>query len=293
MSVYDNIAFPLRAPTRSPRLSEREIKAQVHRIAEMLQIDKLLDRSPSQLSGGQRQRTSLGRMLVRQPRAFLMDEPIVHLDAKLRHHMRGELKLLHEQFAVTTLYATPDWVEAVAIGHRVAVLNHARIVQIGTPDEIYNQPGNRFVGDFVGEPPMNILEGRFVRQNGSLQFDLGGAVIPVDDRLGQAVGRAEGSDWQVGVRPGGVRLEQTQTPRSPIPATVYVAEPLGRDTILETRVAGQAITVKVPGLVSLEPETPVWLGVDTDQLHVFDKQTGNAVRFARDGRRKSLHSVQS
>ena len=116
MSVYDNIAFPLRAPTRSPRLSEQEIKAQVHRIAEMLQIDKLLDRSPSQLSGGQRQRTSLGRMLVRQPRAFLMDEPIVHLDAKLRHHMRGELKLLHEQFAITTLYATPDWVEAVAMG---------------------------------------------------------------------------------------------------------------------------------------------------------------------------------
>src|ERR671916_121487 len=115
MSVYDNIAFPLRAPTRSPRLSEQEIKAHVHRIAEMLQIDKLLDRSPSQLSGGQRQRTSLGRMLVRQPRAFLMDEPIVHLDAKLRHHMRGELKLLHDKFAITTLYATPDWVEAVAM----------------------------------------------------------------------------------------------------------------------------------------------------------------------------------
>ena len=281
MSVYDNIAFPLRAPTRSPRLSEKEIKARVHRIAEMLQIDKLLDRSPSQLSGGQRQRTSLGRMLVRQPRAFLMDEPIVHLDAKLRHHMRGELKLLHEQFAITTLYATPDWVEAVAMAHRIAVLNRGRIVQIGTPDEIYNQPGNRFVADFVGEPPMNILEGRFVRQNGSLQFDLGGAAITVNDRLGHALDSADGTEWQLGVRPAGVRLEQAQTPLSPIPATVFVAEPLGRDTIMETRLADQTITARVPGLVSLEPGTPVWLGVDADQLHVFDKRSGNAIRFAR------------
>jgi multiple sugar transport system ATP-binding protein len=281
MSVYDNIAFPLRAPTRSPRLSEQEIKVKVHRIAEMLQIDKLLDRSPSQLSGGQRQRTSLGRMLVRQPRAFLMDEPIVHLDAKLRHHMRGELKLLHEQFAITTLYATPDWVEAVAMGDRIAVLNRGRIAQIGTPDEIYNQPINRFVADFVGEPPMNMLEGRFVRQNGSLQFDLGGAAIIVNDRLGHALDLADGTEWQIGVRPSGVRLDQVQTPLSPIPATVFVAEPLGRDTVMETRLADQAFTAKVPGLVSLEPGTPVWLGVDADQLHVFDKRTGSAVRFAR------------
>ena len=290
MSVYDNIAFPLRAPTRSPRLSEQEIKAQVHRLAEMLQIDKLLDRSPSQLSGGQRQRTSLGRMLVRQPRAFLMDEPIVHLDAKLRHHMRGELKLLHEQFAVTTLYATPDWVEAVAMGNRIAVLNRGRIAQIGTPDEIYNQPVNRFVADFVGEPPMNILEGRFVRQNGSLQFDLGGAAITVNDRLGHALDRADGTEWQIGVRPSGVSLEQVQTPLSPIPATVFVAEPLGRDTVMETRLADQAVTAKVPGLVSLEPGTPVWLGVDAEQLHVFDKHTGNAIRFARNDQLTTMDS---
>jgi multiple sugar transport system ATP-binding protein len=281
MSVFDNIAFPLRAPTRSPRLSEQAIKTEVHRIATMLQIEKLLDRSPSQLSGGQRQRTSLGRMLVRRPRAFLMDEPIVHLDAKLRHHMRGELKLLHEQFAITTLYATPDWVEAVAMGHRIAVLNQGRIVQIGTPDEIYNYPVNRFVADFVGEPPMNILEGQFIRQDGLLQFDLGGAAIAVNDRLGHALEGADGTEWQLGVRPSGVILEPTQTKQSDIPATVFVSEPLGRDTILETRLAGQALTVKVPGLVSFESGTPVWLSIDSVQLHAFDKRTGSAVRFAR------------
>ena len=284
MSVFDNIAFPLRAPARSPRLSESEIKTRVHHIATMLQIDKLLDRSPSQLSGGQRQRTSLGRMLVRQPRAFLMDEPIVHLDAKLRHHMRGELKQLHAQFAVTTLYATPDWVEAVAMGHRIAVLNRGRIVQIGTPNEIYNQPDNRFVADFVVEPPMNILDGRIVRQDGLVLFDLGGAAIAVNDRLGHALESADGTEWQLGIRPAGVTLEPTRTRESQIPATVFVSEPLGRDTIMETRLAGQAVTVKVPGLVSLEPGTPVWLGIDSAQLHAFDKRTGSALRFARNHR---------
>jgi multiple sugar transport system ATP-binding protein len=284
MSVFDNIAFPLRAPARSPPLSEQEIKTQVHHIAKMLQIDQLLERSPSQLSGGQRQRTSLGRMLVRRPRVFLMDEPIVHLDAKLRHHMRGELKQLHEQFAVTTLYATPDWVEAVAMGHRIAVLDRGHIVQTGTPDEIYHQPLNRFVADFVGEPPMNILDGRFVRQDGLLQFDLGGAAIAVDDRIGHALANADGTEWELGVRPSGVTLESAQTRPSHIPATVFVSEPLGRDTIVETRLAGQAVTVKAPGLVSLEPGTPVWLGIDPDQLHAFDKRTGSAVRFARNYR---------
>jgi len=230
-------------------------------------------------------------MLVRQPRAFLMDEPIVHLDAKLRHHMRSELKQLHEQFAITTLYATPDWVEAVAMGHRIAVLDRGRIVQTGTPDEIYNQPVNRFVADFVGEPPMNILEGRIIRQDGVLQFDLGGAAIALNDRLAHALDDANGTEWQLGVRPSAVTLELTETRQSQIPATVFVSEPLGRDTILETRLAGQAVTVKVPGLVSFESGTPVWLGIDPAQLHAFDKRTGSAVRFARSRRLETAGSL--
>lgn len=281
MTVFNNIAFPLRSPARSPRLSEAEIKAQVLRIAQMLQIDHLLERAPSQLSGGQRQRTSLGRMLVRQPRAFLMDEPIVHLDAKLRHHMRGELKQLHEQFRVTTLYATPDWMEAVAMGNRIAVLHRGRIVQVGTPDEIYNYPVNRFVADFVGEPPMNILNGRVIHHDGTTHFDLGGTAIALPDRLGYALTNADGSDWQLGVRPVGISLELVQTSASQLPASVFVSEPLGRDTIIETRLAGQAVTIKAPGLVSIKPESTVWLSIDGEQLHAFDARTGNAVRPVR------------
>jgi multiple sugar transport system ATP-binding protein len=292
MTVFDNIAFPLRAPTRTPRLSEQEIKTRVQRVAAMLQIDQLLDRSPSQLSGGQRQRTSLGRMLVRQPRVFLMDEPIVHLDAKLRHHMRGELKQLHEQFAVTTLYATPDWVEAVAMGHRIAVLDHGRIVQIGTPDEIYNRPVNRFVADFVGEPPMNILEGRLARRDGLLHFDLGGAAIPLSTGLGGALERAHPAEWQLGIRPAAIHLEQTPTANAPIPATVFVAEPLGRDTVIETRVAQQAVTVKVPGIIALPPETQVWLGIDPADLRAFDKRTGAALGYGS-GSAKQLAAAGS
>jgi len=278
MSVFDNIAFPLRAPARSPRLSKPEIKEQVQRIAKMLQIDQLLERSPSQLSGGQRQRTSLGRMLVRHPCAFLMDEPIVHLDAKLRHHMRGEFKQLHEQFRVTTLYATPDWVEAVAMGHRIAVLNHGRVVQTGTPDEIYNQPVNRFVADFVGEPPMNILNGQLAHRDGHLLFDLGGYQIALGKPLEHALANAASAEWQIGVRPSAVRLESAQSPPARLPATVFVSEPMGRNTIIETRLAGQSMTVKVSGLMALRPETPVWLDIDVDQLHAFDRRTGMRLR---------------
>lgn len=278
MSVFDNIAFPLRAPTRSPRLSKAEITEQVQRIAKMLQIDQLLERSPSQLSGGQRQRTSLGRMLVRHPRAFLMDEPIVHLDAKLRHHMRGEFKQLHEQFRVTTLYATPDWVEAVAMGHRIAVLNHGRIIQTGTPDAIYNTPVNRFVADFVGEPPMNILNGALIHQDGQMLFDLGGHQIALGKPLEHALAKAESSEWQLGVRPSAVRLESALLPPAHLPATVFVSEPLGRDTIIETRLASQSITVKVPGLMPLAPGCPVWLDIDANQIHAFDRGTGMRLR---------------
>ncbi len=278
MTVFDNIAFPLRSPARSPRLSEPEIKTRVQRIAEMLQIGHLLERAPSQLSGGQRQRTSLGRMLVRQPRAFLMDEPIVHLDAKLRHHMRGELKQLHQQFRVTTIYATPDWVEAVSMGNRIAVLNRGKVVQIGTPDEIYNAPINRFVADFVGEPPMNILTGQLVDSDGQLSYEFEGQHLAIGQTLAAALQRAGGSDWELGVRPGAIRLNAAQTAPSLLPATVFVSEPLGRDTIVETRLANQPMTVKASGLLDLEPGATVWLEIDRDQLHAFDRGTGMRLR---------------
>jgi multiple sugar transport system ATP-binding protein len=277
MTVFESIAFPLRSPARSPRLSEAEIKAKVQGIAEMLQIGHLLERAPSQLSGGQRQRTSLGRMLVRQPRAFLMDEPIVHLDAKLRHHMRGELKQLHQQFRVTTLYATPDWVEAVAIGNRIAVLNRGRIVQIGTPNEIYNTPANRFVADFVGEPPINILRGQVIDENGGLFFNLAGQYVPLGGVLASALKQASG-DWEIGVRPSAVRLHDAPRDSAPIKAEVYVSEPLGRDTIIETRVADQTLTVRAPGLLDMKPGDPVWLEINPDQILAFDRGTGVRLR---------------
>jgi len=277
MTVFENIAFPLRSPARSPRMSEAEIKTRVQQIADMLQIGHLLERAPSQLSGGQRQRTSLGRMLVRQPRAFLMDEPIVHLDAKLRHHMRGELKQLHQQFRVTTLYATPDWVEAVAIGNRIAVINRGRIVQIGTPDEIYNAPANRFVADFVGEPPINILQGQVIDENGDLYFTLAGNKVPLGGALTMALKQASG-DWEIGVRPSAVRAHAAPRDSAPVKAEVYVSEPLGRDTIIETRVAEQTVTVRAPGYLEMAPGDPVWLEINPDQILAFDRRTGARLR---------------
>lgn len=290
MTVFENIAFPLRSPARSPRLSEAEIKAKVQGVAEMLQIGHLLERAPAQLSGGQRQRTSLGRMLVRQPRAFLMDEPIVHLDAKLRHHMRGELKQLHQQFRVTTLYATPDWVEAVAIGNRIAVINRGRIVQIGAPDEIYNAPVNRFVADFVGEPPINILQGQVIEQNGELFFDLAGQKAPLGGALTSSLKQASGNGpWEIGVRPSAVRAHATPRESASIKAEVFVSEPLGRDTIIETRVADQTLTVRAPGLLDMKPGDPVWLEINPDQILAFDRSSG--VRLRTDVARRAMAQV--
>ncbi|MCX6089592.1 MAG: ABC transporter ATP-binding protein, partial [Candidatus Atribacteria bacterium] len=150
-TVFQNMAFPLHSPFRN--LKRDDIEKNVRNIAKLLQIDGLLDRNVAQLSGGQRQRVALGRMLVRNPKIFLMDEPIAHLDAKLRHRLRGELKIIQKKFGITTLYTTHDYREALGMGDRVVVLNQGNVLQVGTPEEIFNLPQNDFVGGLVGDPP--------------------------------------------------------------------------------------------------------------------------------------------
>src|SRR6266699_733070 len=153
MTVYKNIAFPL----ENAKVPEREIIARVNRVARLLQIEGLLDRKPSQLSGGQRQRVALGRAIVREPQVFLMDEPLSNLDAKLRVHMRAELKKLQKDLGVTTIYVTHDQVEAMTMAHRVAVMHHGMLQQFAEPRTVYDRPANMFVASFMGSPPMNFL----------------------------------------------------------------------------------------------------------------------------------------
>ena len=161
MTVYDNIASPLRSPR--DKKDEAAIKEAVNRVAALMRIDMLLERLPSQLSNGQRQRVALGRALVREPNVFLMDEPLAHLDAKLRNHMRGELKEMQTAFATTTIYVTHDFMEAMSLGDRIAIINEGKIVQLGTSDEIYYMPCNEFVAQLMGDPEINLLPCKLIK----------------------------------------------------------------------------------------------------------------------------------
>ncbi len=157
-SVYENLAFPLRSPRTAGRYTPKALDERVRAIAGMLEIDELLGRMPTQLSGGQKQRVALGRALVREPAVFLLDEPIAHLDAKLRNRMHAELRRIQKQLGTTTIYATPDYAEAMAMADRLAVAHEGRAVQVGPPLEVYFNPANEFVARFMGDPPMNFFD---------------------------------------------------------------------------------------------------------------------------------------
>jgi multiple sugar transport system ATP-binding protein len=200
-SVYENLAFPLRLR----KLSKQDVDRRVQRIAEVLELTDQLQRRPRQLSGGQRQRVAMGRAMIREPRAFLMDEPLSNLDAKLRTQMRAEIGLLHKEIGVTTIYVTHDQVEAMTLGTRVAVLRKGELQQVATPQELYGRPANLFVAGFIGSPAMNFFEGRLEQENGALGVTFGdGQRLVVDDserRLADGLETHRGASVVVGVRP--------------------------------------------------------------------------------------------
>jgi multiple sugar transport system ATP-binding protein len=199
-SVYDNLAFPLKLR----RVPKGEIEQRVRRIARLLELEEQLKRRPRQLSGGQRQRVAMGRAIVREPQAFLMDEPLSNLDAKLRTQMRAEIGLLHKELGVTMIYVTHDQVEAMTLGQRVAVMRKGELQQVASPQELYDRPANLFVAGFIGSPSMNFVEGALDRSNGELAVTFGSERLTVDDEeKAQHPGLTDLGDKKVivGVRP--------------------------------------------------------------------------------------------
>jgi len=261
-SAAQNIASPLRAR----KLSKAVIDERVKRVAELLHIEELLDRSPAQMSGGQMQRVALGRALVRDPRAFLMDEPLTNLDLKLRVEMRTELTRIHRSLGKTFLYVTNDQVEAMSMADQVAVLREGTIQQVGTPTEIYDHPGNRWVATFVGSPRMNLLSCT-------------------------ANGRLEGQGWSLpnpgfgvqGDRPAlfGVRSEdlslEVREESAALDGTVYAVEPLGDRTLVDVSVGDARIVIKAPPTASFEVGEKIRAAVDLDRVHLFDADTESAI----------------
>jgi multiple sugar transport system ATP-binding protein len=200
-SVYENLAFPLRLR----RMSKEQIDERIQRVARALELEEQLKRKPRQLSGGQRQRVAMGRAIIREPHAFLMDEPLSNLDAKLRTQMRAEISLLHKEIGVTTIYVTHDQVEAMTLGQRVAVMRKGELQQVAAPHELYNRPANLFVAGFIGSPAMNFFEGRVEAADGGIAIAFGdGQRLPVDDAertLAQGLDGYAGRNVIVGVRP--------------------------------------------------------------------------------------------
>lgn len=265
-TVEENLAFGL----RMRRVPRAEIAARVRRAAEMLGIAELLHRRPGQLSGGQRQRVALGRALVRDPQAFLLDEPLSNLDARLRLEMRAEIARLHRRTRATMLYVTHDQEEAMTLGRKVAVLRAGRLEQVGTPQEIYHQPASVFVAGFVGSPPMNLFSGRVGRAGGDLVWERAGLKLALPGapvREGPAV---------LGIRPHEIEVLEAGEGPSTCEATVELLEPLGASTLLRTRShpGGLPITVSVTGDVDLVEGTRIGLRFRRGALHLFDAATG-------------------
>jgi multiple sugar transport system ATP-binding protein len=273
-TVFENIAFPLEART----MSRAQIEASVREVAEKLHITRLLDRRPAQLSGGEQQRVALGRAMVRRPRAFLMDEPLTNLDFKLRVEMRSELKHIHNDLNTTLFYVTNDQTEAMSLADRIAVLNAGVLQQVGTPEEVYDHPANRFVASFIGSPRMNFLP-CVLRNDGVPELaGRGGAWrLPLSDHLHQTIReRSSDENFVLGVRPEDIAL--APAPQADlIEATVYAVEPLGDRTIFDLRVGEEMIKARTPPTFDAPMGSRLSIRIDTSRMHLFNPQTDKAI----------------
>ena len=262
MSVFDNIAYPLKV-RGTPKA---EIEPRVQRAAEQVELVDFLKRKPKALSGGQRQRVALARAIVRTPQVFLMDEPLSNLDAKLRVSMRAELKHLSHQLQVTTVYVTHDQIEAMTLADRVAVMNHGRIQQLGTPDEIYNDPANLFVAGFIGSPAMNLVPGRI--ENGSFLTGDGMRLCPISSTAQDGL--------VLGIRPEDVKV--VDAGQGDFDAPVYAFENTGESVQVTGQIGGQRLIAKGDRYMRKSIGETVGFALDQSQLYLFDATTEQRLR---------------
>jgi multiple sugar transport system ATP-binding protein len=256
-TVFANIAYPLTVRRRP----KAEIEASVKDVARQVQLDTLLDRYPRQLSGGQRQRVALARAIIRRPAAFLMDEPLSNLDAKLRGYMRAELKHMQNELGITTIYVTHDQIEAMTLAHRVALLERGVLQQLDTPANIYNKPANLFVAGFIGSPPMNFLDGELA--DGRFSAAAGAFGTPSRGSSKAAV---------AGIRPEDCRV--TEPGDGKIAGEVYATELIGDHTLVTCRCGGASVAVKADKAFERRIGEAVGIGFEHEAVHLFDRASG-------------------
>ncbi len=269
MTVFKNIAFPLEVRGKNGNEVLRRVKA----TAELLGISQLLNRKPKQLSGGQRQRVALGRAIVREPKIFLMDEPLANLDAKLRVYMRVELKKLHQKLGTTTVYVTHDQVEAMCLGDRVAVLKDGILQQVAAPNELYDAPKNTFVAGFIGSPPMNMLNGKFAMKDGNLTIDLGFATFKLPDWTEEKLKKTQASEVVLGFRPEDIRLADKYQENA-IEAKVEMCESIGREVHSHLAAGDYSIVAVTTPAENVKVGQSAWVVLSEEKIHVFDGKTG-------------------
>ena len=281
MSVYKNMAFGL----RMRRVKKAEIAKRVKWASEMLGLEDLLDRKPRALSGGQRQRVALGRAIVRQPKAFLFDEPLSNLDARLRVETRAELKRLHSRLTTTTIYVTHDQEEAMTLGNRIAVMDRGRLQQFDTPMTVYHQPANRFVAGFLGMPPMNFLEGTLRREEGTVWFIGAGIRLRISPPLAQLAVEWIDQSLVLGVRPEAIQLGCSADDGALLQLKISLVEPLGNSIdVYATTSAGDPMIARVSAKKQFEPNQEFAAQLDPSGVHLFEpgKYGANLTRSAAD-----------
>jgi multiple sugar transport system ATP-binding protein len=276
LSVYENIAFGLKIKKAHPE----EIKKRVREVSENLEIRDLLDRKPKQLSGGEQQRVAMGRAIVRKPKVFLFDEPLSNLDAKLRVQMRLEIKKLHEGLKTTIIYVTHDQIEAMTLADKIIIMNQGKVMQIGSPRDVYEYPHNLFVAGFIGSPSMNLLPSVIEDQNGKLFLNGKSFKLLLPEKYKTKCNKMINREVILGIRPD--FLDDSSYTNNIhnfglIKGITEVCEYLGSETVVIIKSGRHHITAKLEGRKSYESHCKIELKLDMDKLHIFDKKSGESL----------------
>jgi multiple sugar transport system ATP-binding protein len=278
MTVYDNLAFGLRRRS----VGQMEIDRRVHTAAKKLGLAQLLKRKPHALSGGQRQRVALGRAIVRDPKVFLFDEPLSNLDAALRVTTRNELIKQQHDIGTTSIYVTHDQVEAMTMGHNICIMNEGKVVQMGRPLDVYRNPANTFVAKFLGNPPMNLLQGRLEAQDGHPVARVAGSAIALTKRTAAALGRHVGHDAIIGVRPEDlyeIAPSGGSAEIARLPVRIVAVESLGAETLLVVALdaSNEELIARIGRDTALRSGDRLDIALDTAAIHLFDPATTKAI----------------
>ena len=272
LNVYDNLAFNMRAKKKS----EDEIRKAIEYVAPLMKIDDLLEMKPTALSGGQKQRVNIARAIVRRPGLLLLDEPLSHLDGKMRQQLRQEIKRMHHEIKCTTIIVTHDQMEAMSLADRIIIMKDGEIQQIGTPLEVYDDPANEFVAGFIGEPPMNLLPVTIIKKDGQFMFTFEGSDLQVEVPRKYDKVVHDGMKVTLGVRPVDVMIAKKKVKSTPVPVAIY--ENLGDERRVSVRVGENLLSMTTAEDVYYEPGQKVQLIFHEERTHLFDISCGDRIR---------------